>query len=130
MPAHVQGGQPAEHRQTGTAGELGVVRLVLGCAPHGKQFIADVVDQDALLLEHALGKFFHYAADPGNGLGWAEPFALAAETADVAEEKRHVGIAALKQIGIGRQLAGELRGEELLELHARRSAACSCSTRR
>jgi hypothetical protein len=97
-----------------------MVGLREGRAPHRHQLIADVIDQHAPLLDDAIGERAHHVADPLERARRAELIRDPAESADIAKQNRDFDIASLEQIGLDRELVGQLRREELLELHARR----------
>ena len=89
-----------------------------GARPHGHELVADVVDEHALVREHAVGEHAHHVADPFDRPLRAEPLADAAEAADVAEEERHFLRAALEQVGLFGQALRKLAREELFEADA------------
>ena len=92
-----------------------MLRLVDRRPPHGDQLVADVIDENAAVGQNAVGQLPHHVADPVHGPRRAEPLADPAESADIAEQDRDVGVMAVEEVGAEGELFGKLAGEELLE---------------
>src|SRR5262245_7729610 len=106
LPPLIELRQLAEHGERGSTSTLSVIGLLAGGAPHGHQFIADVIDQHALLFQHALGENVENIVDPFDRPRGSELLADPAETSDVTEEHRNLAIASLEQLGPCGKLAG------------------------
>src|SRR5262249_17805827 len=114
-PSSVQLGDLAEHVDRGTAGESGVLKLGLRRAPEREDLVADVVDEYTVMGEDTVGERPHNIDDPLACLRRADPLADPAESTDVGEEQADLAVLPPEHVRACGQLAGQLRGEELLE---------------
>lgn len=72
------------------------------------------------MRENAVRKHAHDVADPLYRPAQAQAFADAAETANIAKQKRDFDVPPFQQIGLQAELLGQLAREELLELDTSR----------
>ena len=118
-PLRIEEMHRLEHAQAGPASAEGVVCLGQRRVPHRQNAVAGVIDDHPCLFQDGLGEAFHEGAHEPAGLVGAETHGQARETAQVAGQDCHVLASALQQGRVSFELANELGGKELLELHAR-----------
>ena len=94
-----------------------MIGLLLRRPPHRQHRVTDVIDEHPSRGDDFVGERREHVADPLHRVRGAETLAHPAEAADVAEEHRHLRVAASEEVGLGLEFGGQLRREELLELH-------------
>ena len=80
-----------------------MVGLFIRRAPHCHQLVADIVDQNSPMFEHAFREHGHDVTDPGDALRRFHLLAGPAKPNDIAEQHRHFGFGRDRQdVGIFR----------------------------
>src|SRR5262249_27996063 len=106
LPTLIEALQDFEDSQGGGDCSHDLIFLRFRGAPHGHDFIADIVDDHAFLVEHALRQLRHHVAEPAHGGCRSQFFTKAAEVTNVAEESGDFELTPFQQVRLFLELTG------------------------